>query len=69
MKLIMLQGKQVVDSLPLNPLMLLSPEFIGELQKELLNRNASRCFTEEPQFAIDGVPTKMLLARTTPPVN
>ena len=69
MKLIMLQGKQVVDSLPLNPLMLLAPEFLSELQGELLKRNTSKCLTEEPQFAIEGVPSKMLLAKTASPVN
>ena len=71
MEFIMLLGNQGIDSIQINPIMLLSPVFLYDLQKELTKRNEYMLslLNETPQFAIDNVPSKMILLEKVKSIN
>ena len=58
MELIMLLGEQVMDAVPINPIMLQSPDYLTNLQQELRKRNEYmlKLIKEKPLFAIENVP-------------
>ena len=71
MELIMLLGGQVIDTIRINPIMLLSPDLLKDLQQELRERNAYvlNLMKESPQFAIENVPSKMNLIQASVAIN
>ncbi len=71
MEFVMFLGEQIIDSIHINPLMLLSPDLLKDVQQELRNRNAYMLslINESPQFAIENVPSKMNLIKAHINVN
>lgn len=71
MEFIMLLGGQVIDTLPVNPVMFLSQDYLNKLQEELKGRNEYMLtlMNEKPQFALENVPSKMNFAPSDSPVK